>query len=137
MVSMPCMEVFVSHCGMRLIIVMNANKAYQNSQDAEYKLSVIPSGAPVLSVEAYSTFGWGQYSHDHFGLKAWGASGPYDKVYAKVSLCLQINKNVSERYLVRHDPSWDCVARREGHQLLQEAWPACFLSIDLSFGRPL
>lgn len=37
-----------------------------------------------MSVEAYSTFGWGAYSHEHFGLKAWGASGPYDKVYAKV-----------------------------------------------------
>jgi transketolase len=58
----------------------------QNTQSREYKLSVIPSGAPVMSVEAYSTFGWGAYSHEHFGLKAWGASGPYDKVYAKVRI---------------------------------------------------
>lgn len=57
----------------------------QNNQPKDYKLSVLPSGAPILSVEAYSTFGWGTYSHDHFGLKAWGASGPYDKVYAKVN----------------------------------------------------
>lgn len=57
-----------------------------NAQDNKYKLSVLPSGAPILSVEAYSTFGWGQYSHDHFGLKAWGASGPYDQVYAKFEL---------------------------------------------------
>ncbi|ORY27789.1 Transketolase, thiamine diphosphate binding domain-domain-containing protein [Naematelia encephala] len=66
-VSMPCIEVF-------------------NSQDTKYKLSVLPSGAPVLSVEAYSTFGWGSLSHDHFGLKAWGASGPFDKVYAKFDM---------------------------------------------------
>ncbi|WVQ76847.1 transketolase [Cryptococcus sp. DSM 104548] len=67
LVSLPCFEVF-------------------NSQPKDYKLSVLPSGAPVLSVEAYATFGWGTYSHDHFGLKAWGASGPYDKVYAKFDI---------------------------------------------------
>ncbi|WWD00436.1 transketolase [Kwoniella sp. B9012] len=67
LVSLPCFEVF-------------------ETQSREYKLSVLPSGAPILSVEAYSTFGWGQYSHDHFGLKAWGASGPYDQVYKKFDL---------------------------------------------------
>ncbi|WWD22119.1 transketolase [Kwoniella shandongensis] len=67
LVSLPCFEVF-------------------NTQSKDYKLSVLPSGPPILSVEAYSTFGWGQYSHDHFGLKAWGSSGPYDKVYAKFDL---------------------------------------------------
>lgn len=39
-----------------------------------------------MSVEAYSTYGWGGLSHEHFGLKAWGSSGPYDKVYAKFGL---------------------------------------------------
>ncbi|WWC59414.1 transketolase [Kwoniella dejecticola CBS 10117] len=67
LVSIPCFEVF-------------------DSQSREYRLSVLPSGAPILSVEAYSTFGWGQYSHDHFGLKAWGASGPYDQVYKKFDI---------------------------------------------------
>ncbi|WVQ97895.1 transketolase [Kwoniella sp. CBS 9459] len=67
LVSLPCFEVF-------------------NTQPREYRLSVLPSGAPILSVEAYSTFGWGQYSHDHFGLQAWGASGPYDQVYKKFEL---------------------------------------------------
>lgn len=66
-VSIPCVEVF-------------------NAQDAAYKLSVLPSGAPIMSVEAYSTYGWGGLSHEHFGLAAWGASGPYDKVYAKFGL---------------------------------------------------
>ncbi|KAL7422477.1 Transketolase [Cryptotrichosporon argae] len=67
LVSLPCTQVF-------------------EGQDRAYKLSVLPSGAPILSVEAYSTFGWGSYSHDHFGLKAWGASGPYDKVYEKFEI---------------------------------------------------
>jgi len=66
-VSLPCWEVF-------------------QLQDNEYKLSVFPSGAPVLSVEAYSTFGWGALSHEHFGLKAFGASGPYNKVYEKFEM---------------------------------------------------
>jgi len=67
MVSLPCMKVF-------------------DSQDAKYKLSVLPSGKPILSVEAYSTFGWRKYSHEQFGLQAWGASGPYEKVYEKYGL---------------------------------------------------
>jgi len=66
-VSLPCFEVF-------------------NAQDKDYRMSVLPSGHPILSVEAYSTFGWGQYSHDHFGLQSWGSSGPYDQVYAKFDL---------------------------------------------------
>lgn len=56
----------------------------QNVQSAEYRLSVLPSGSPVMSVEAYSIYGWGSLSHDHFGLKSWGSSGPYAKVYEKV-----------------------------------------------------
>lgn len=67
-------------CGFQLTDLTSK----QHAQDSEYKLSVLPSGAPVMSVEAYSTFGWGALSHDHFGLKAWGSSGPYDQVYAKV-----------------------------------------------------
>lgn len=66
-VSAPCLEVF-------------------DSQSKDYKLSVLPSGAPVLSVEAYSTFGWGKYAHESFGLPSFGASGPYDKVYASFEL---------------------------------------------------
>lgn len=66
-VSLPCWEVF-------------------QVQDKAYKLSVFPSGAPVLSVEAYSTFGWGALSHEHFGLPSFGASGPYQQVYDKYDL---------------------------------------------------
>lgn len=61
-VSLPCWEVF-------------------EEQPAAYKLSILPSGAPVMSVEAYNTFGWAKYSHEHFGLDGFGASGPYLKVY--------------------------------------------------------
>jgi transketolase len=62
-VSVPCFEVF-------------------DAQDKAYRLSVLPDGIPVLSVEALSTMGWERYSHEQFGLNRFGASGPYKEVYA-------------------------------------------------------
>ncbi|KIJ69499.1 hypothetical protein HYDPIDRAFT_79640 [Hydnomerulius pinastri MD-312] len=66
-VSLPCWSVF-------------------DRQDAQYKLSVLRSGAPILSLEALSTTGWQKYSHEQYGLPAWGASGPYQKVYEKFGI---------------------------------------------------
>ncbi|RPA93081.1 transketolase [Choiromyces venosus 120613-1] len=63
-VSLPCWEVF-------------------DAQDKEYRLSVIPDGIPVLSVEVMSTLGWEKFSHEQFGLNRFGASGPYKQVYEK------------------------------------------------------
>ncbi|KAJ5717309.1 hypothetical protein N7493_005788 [Penicillium malachiteum] len=63
-VSVPCFEVF-------------------DAQDKAYRLSVLPDGIPVLSVEACSTMGWERYAHEQFGLNRFGASGPYKQVYAK------------------------------------------------------
>ena len=61
-VSMPCTEIF-------------------DTQSKEYRLSVLPDGIPILSVEVMSTLGWEKYSHEQFGLNRFGASGPYKKVY--------------------------------------------------------
>ena len=61
-VSIPCFEIF-------------------DVQDKEYRLSVLPDGIPILSVEAMSTMGWERYSHEQFGLNRFGASGPYKEVY--------------------------------------------------------
>jgi len=66
-VSLPCWMVF-------------------DQQDEEYRLSVLRSGAPILSVEALSTAGWQKYSHEQYGLTGWGASGPYQKVYEKFGI---------------------------------------------------
>ncbi|TFK72536.1 transketolase [Pluteus cervinus] len=66
-VSLPCWLVF-------------------DQQPEEYRLSVLRSGAPILSLEALSTAGWQKYSHEQFGLAAWGASGPYQKVYEKFGI---------------------------------------------------
>ncbi|KAL0947164.1 hypothetical protein HGRIS_013291 [Hohenbuehelia grisea] len=66
-VSLPCWSVF-------------------DKQDEQYRLSVLRSGAPILSLEALSTAGWQKYSHEQFGLPAWGASGPYQKIYEKFGI---------------------------------------------------
>ncbi|KAF8911937.1 thiamine diphosphate-binding protein, partial [Gymnopilus junonius] len=57
-----------------------------DQQDEEYRLSVLRSGAPILSLEALSTAGWQKYSHEQYGLPAWGASAPYQKVYEKFGI---------------------------------------------------
>jgi len=67
LVSLPCWEVF-------------------DMQTREYRMSVLPGGHPTLSVEAMSTIGWSRYSHEHYGLDTFGASGPYKDVYAKYGL---------------------------------------------------
>ena len=63
-VSLPCWEVF-------------------DAQDKGYRLSVIPDGIPVLSVEVMTTLGWEKFSHEQFGLNRFGASGPYKQVCAR------------------------------------------------------
>jgi transketolase len=66
-VSMPCWNLF-------------------EEQGVEYKRSVFPTGVPVLSIEAMSTFGWHLYAHASIGVDTFGASGPYKDVYAKFGL---------------------------------------------------
>ncbi|KAK4686178.1 transketolase, partial [Tremellales sp. Uapishka_1] len=66
-VSLPCWEVF-------------------ENNDLDYKLSVLPSGAPIMSIEAYSTFGWQAYSHEQLGMLGYGASAPYQQLYEKFGL---------------------------------------------------
>jgi len=63
-VSVPCFEVF-------------------DAQSKEYRLSVLPDGIPIMSVEVMTTLGWERYSHEQFGLNRFGASGPYKDVYKK------------------------------------------------------
>mgnify|MGYP003365604217 FL=1 len=52
-----------------------------DKQSEEYKLSVLPDGVPILSVEVLTSFGWGKYAHQSFGLNRFGASGPAPKVF--------------------------------------------------------
>ncbi|CAL9727612.1 transketolase 1 [Monosporozyma unispora] len=52
-----------------------------DKQPEEYRLSVLPDGVPILSVEVLSTSGWGKYAHQHFGLNRFGESGPAPQVF--------------------------------------------------------
>jgi transketolase len=63
-VSLPCWEWF-------------------EEQDEVYRSSVFPSGVPVLSIEAGSTFGWSRYADDSIGLDHFGASAPAEVVMEK------------------------------------------------------
>lgn len=66
-VSLPCFEIF-------------------DKQTKEYQLSVFPDGAPVLSIEAYTTLGWNKYAHESIGINSFGASAPFKSVYAKFGI---------------------------------------------------
>ncbi|KAK2687781.1 hypothetical protein QWA68_013222 [Fusarium oxysporum] len=63
-VSLPCWEVF-------------------DAQSKRYKLSVLVSGIPILSVEMLSTMGWHRYSHEQFGIDSFGASAPAEELFNK------------------------------------------------------
>ncbi|GAA5955351.1 hypothetical protein JCM21900_005781 [Sporobolomyces salmonicolor] len=64
-VSMPCMEVF-------------------RQQATEYQLGCLPDGVPILSVEAYATFGWSEFAHASYGMNGkFGASAPAKAVFKK------------------------------------------------------
>ena len=60
-VSMPCMELF-------------------EEQSLNYQLEVLGT-APVISVEAGSTFGWNRYAQKTIGIDCFGASAPASKLY--------------------------------------------------------
>ncbi|KAJ7581072.1 transketolase [Mycena floridula] len=79
-----------------------------DQQPVEYRLSVLRSGAPILSLEALSTAGWERYSHEQYGLPAWGASAPYLKVYEKFGITgsniAVVGKKVAEFYKQRGGP---------------------------------
>lgn len=50
-------------------------------QPKEYKLSVIPDGVPLISVEVMSSIGWDRYTHEQINLNKFGASGKYQDIY--------------------------------------------------------
>ncbi len=56
-VSLPCWEWF-------------------DQQGAAYRDEILPTGVPVLSIEAGTTFGWERYADDSIGLDRFGASAP-------------------------------------------------------------
>ncbi|MGO9751879.1 MAG: transketolase [Solirubrobacteraceae bacterium] len=47
-----------------------------DAQDDEYRGGVLPSGVPVVSVEAGIAMGWARYAHVHVSIDHFGASAP-------------------------------------------------------------
>ena len=68
-VSMPCMELF-------------------EEQSENYQLEVLGT-APVVSVEAGSTFGWNRYAQKTIGIDSYGASAPGNKLFEYFGLTPQ------------------------------------------------
>jgi len=68
--------------GLKVRVVSMPITTRFDSQPADYRRSVLPPGAAIISVEAYNPFGWDRYSHVHVGVEGWGASAP-DKVLFK------------------------------------------------------
>ncbi len=60
-VSMPCMELF-------------------EEQSLNYQLDVL-GNAPVISIEAASTFGWNRFAQRTIGIDTFGASAPASELY--------------------------------------------------------
>jgi transketolase len=53
-----------------------------DEQDEEYQDEVLGGGAPILSVEAATSFGWSRWADDSVAIDHFGASGPGDEVLA-------------------------------------------------------
>jgi transketolase len=53
-----------------------------DEQDDDYQDSVLGPGAPVLAVEAASSFGWARWADDSVSIDHFGASGPGAEVLA-------------------------------------------------------
>ena len=56
------------------------------AQSAAYRDDVLPTGVPVLSVEAGVTFGWAKYADDSIGIDRFGASAPGGVVLDKFGI---------------------------------------------------
>jgi len=51
-----------------------------DQQSVQYRLSILPSGVPIISIEAASTLGWARYAHFSIGISTFGHSGPLKDV---------------------------------------------------------
>ena len=56
------------------------------AQTKEFRASVLPSGVPVLSVEAATTFGWARWADESIGIDRFGASAPGSVVLDKLGI---------------------------------------------------
>lgn len=102
-----------------------------NLQDEEYKLNVFPDHVPAMSVEVLSAFGWDAYTHEHFNLDHFGASGKYTDIYKaleftpegiakRAEATVEFYKGVPVRSRIRH-----------AFKHLEQFEPGPFRSVDM------
>ena len=60
-----------------------------DEQDDDYQDSVLGPGAPILSVEAASSFGWARWADDSVAIDHFGESGPGEEVLADLGFTPQ------------------------------------------------
>ena len=58
-------------------------------QSETYRLGLLPSNVPTLSVEAASTFGWARYATRHVGIDRFGASAPGAVVMERLGISVE------------------------------------------------
>jgi transketolase len=77
-----CLEAarLLAEDGVQARVVSMPSWELFEEQDDDYQDGVLGPGAPVLSVEAGSSFGWGRWADDSVSLDHYGASGPGDAV---------------------------------------------------------
>eukprot|EP00428_Durinskia_dybowskii_P063222 CAMPEP_0170369910 /NCGR_PEP_ID=MMETSP0117_2-20130122/8233_1 /TAXON_ID=400756 /ORGANISM="Durinskia baltica, Strain CSIRO CS-38" /LENGTH=703 /DNA_ID=CAMNT_0010624657 /DNA_START=46 /DNA_END=2157 /DNA_ORIENTATION=- len=106
-VSMPCMDLF-------------------EEQTLDYKFTILPRGAPVMSIEAASSDAWRRYVHAPFGINnAFGLSAPAEKIYehfgfgvdnltARANEVIAFYTPLGEKHPMAHSvmdrPAWPTIA---------------------------
>jgi transketolase len=84
-VSMPCWELF-------------------EQQDEAYRRQVMGAGAPVLAVEAASSFGWARWADATVSIDHFGASGPGAEVLARFGFTADNVAGKARALLRKTDP---------------------------------
>ncbi|CAK9436158.1 uncharacterized protein LODBEIA_P07160 [Lodderomyces beijingensis] len=80
-ISVDAAKLLAEKKGLKTAVVSIPDFFTFDKQPIEYRLSLLPDGIPILSVEVLSTFGWSKYSHEQFGLNRFGASGKAGDLY--------------------------------------------------------
>jgi transketolase len=90
-------KIMEQHHGLRIRVVSMPSWELFEKQPLVSRRSLLNDyRAPVLSVEAASTLGWGRYAHASLGVYGFGVSAPYKQAYARFGLTPE---NISGRLL--------------------------------------
>jgi transketolase len=78
--------------GVKARVVSLASHELFAEQSAAYRESVLPKGVPRVSIEAASSMSWYRWVGSDgvvLGVDRFGASAPYEKVYAELGITVE------------------------------------------------